>query len=311
MASDRVKTMSKYSKIRGTMEQASRRNIRYVWIDTCCIDKRSSAELSEVINSMFQWYRNAAVCFTLLEDLMADADLEEGLQRCRWFTRGWTLQELIASNEVRFFDREWKDRGSKIALQDTISHITGIRKDVLLGTTRLGDVLAAEKMSWDASRQTTRQEDIAYSLLGIFEVSMALIYGEGPNAFTRLQEEIIRRTNDLSIFAWDSTALGTRYCGLLVTSPALFRDRDHLEGFLAASTSFTPEFTITNKGVRIAAELSVSSDAHTAASSPSVDRDGYFLSLRLSPTPWIWDIPEKDWRFPLCPPRSHAVEGSP
>lgn len=147
MADDQVRTLSKYSKIRGAIEQARRRDIRYVWINTCCIDKRSSAELSKAINSMFQWYKNAAVCFAYLKDLSPDTSPEVGLERCRWFTRGWTLQELIAPKEVRFLNQNWNDKGTKDSLQDAVSRITGIRKDILLGTATLGNISAAEKMS--------------------------------------------------------------------------------------------------------------------------------------------------------------------
>ncbi|KAK0710236.1 heterokaryon incompatibility protein-domain-containing protein [Lasiosphaeria miniovina] len=213
IACDHVQTQNSYSKIRGTIKQARRRNIHYVWIDTCCIDKRSSAELSEAINSnsMFQWYKNAAVCFAYLEDLGSNTDLGVGVERCRWFTRGWTLQELTAPKEVQFLDQNWNDKGTNDSLQDTVSRITGIWKDILLGTATLGSISAAEKMSWAACRRTRRQED----------VNMVWIYGEGPKAFTRLQEEIIKHTNDLSIFAWDSS-VGTSIepcCGVLAESP--------------------------------------------------------------------------------------------
>ncbi|KAK4213540.1 heterokaryon incompatibility protein-domain-containing protein [Rhypophila decipiens] len=277
-------TRNKYCKIRETIKQATLRNIHYVWIDTCCIDKRSSAELSEAINSMFQWYKNAAVCFTYLEDLKPDADIDLGLETCRWTTRGWTLQELIAPKDVQFLDRDWNNRGTKESLQETISRVTGIRRDILLGTAALGGISAAEKMSWAASRKTTREEDMAYSLLGIFEVNMALIYGEGPKAFTRLQEEIIRHTNDLSIFAWNASQrtsggiIDPYLCGVLAESPRVFANRDlvrELSTHLAASRTFVPEFSMTNRGLRITTELRVSKNIDVEARLPR----GYFLCL--------------------------------
>ncbi|KAK0718674.1 hypothetical protein B0T26DRAFT_741525 [Lasiosphaeria miniovina] len=188
----------------------------YADIDTCCIDKSSSPELSEAINSMFRWYRDSAVCFAYLEDLPigqgAATKLE--LERCRWFTRGWTLQELIVPTAVRFYDRGWNDRGTKAALRGAVSRITGVRLGVLLGEdlSRLGSIPVAVRMSWASRRTTTLPED------------MALIYGEGANAFIRLQEEIIKRINDLSILAWDSRErcrIGP-YCGILAASPADF-----------------------------------------------------------------------------------------
>ena len=223
---------------------------------------------------MFQWYKNAAVCFAYLEDLSPDTSPEVGLERCRWFTRGWTLQELIAPKEVRFLDQNWNDKGTKDSLQDAVSWITGIRKDILLGTATLGNISAAQKMSWAAYRKTTRQEDIAYSLLGIFEVNMALIYGEGSKAFTRLQEEIIKHTNDLSIFAWDPSVNGDTgpYCGVLAESPAVFRNQGHLQELSTTSRPFVPEFSITNRGLRITTELRVSTNVN-------VGPQGYFLCL--------------------------------
>lgn len=278
LAYNNVHTQDNYYKIRGTIEQARLYKIQYIWIDTCCIDKRSSAELSEAINSMFQWYKDAQVCFTYLEDLDPDANVDVGLKRCRWFQRGWTLQELIAPKDVLFFDRDWNEKGTKVSLQDSISGITGIRKEILLGTAMLGNISAAEKMSWAASRETTRLEDMAYSLLGIFEVNMALIYGEGPKAFTRLQEEIIKHTNDLSILAWDASAGASinPYCGILAESPKVF---DFLDKALlqelsdsTASRTFVPEFAITNRGLRITTELLVSTDVNHGPR-------GYFLCL--------------------------------
>ncbi|KAK3905972.1 HET-domain-containing protein [Staphylotrichum tortipilum] len=266
-------------KIYGSVRKAVRHHLDYVWIDTCCIDKSSSAELSEAINSMFRWYKDAAVCFAYLEDLpVGQGDATEAeLGRCRWFTRGWTLQELIAPDEIQFYDRGWNDRGTKEALQDALSHITGIGKDVLLGRnlSRLGSIPVAERMSWASRRRTTRQEDMAYCLLGIFDVNMPMIYGEGTKAFIRLQEEIIKRTNDLSILAWDSRGRSRagRYCGVLSESPAEFA---HVPRGLSTSTrSFTTEFAVTNSGLRITTELWVSSNP-TAFNRSHL---GYFLCL--------------------------------
>ncbi len=278
-----VQSKPEYDKIRNSSRKALHQKLDFIWIDSCCIDKSSSAELSEAINSMFRWYKDAVVCFAYLEDLpigQSTATKPE-LERCRWFTRGWTLQELIAPKEVRFYDRGWNCRGTKETLQDSISSITAIKTHVLLGKhlNRLGSIPVAERMSWASRRETTRQEDMAYCLLGIFGVNMALIYGEGANAFTRLQEEIIKRTNDLSIFAWDSRGRSSGpYCGLLAESPAEF---SRVSPSLFTDTRFfTTEFTVTNRGLRMTTELWVPPNL----ASFNRDRLGYFLCLSHSPS---------------------------
>ncbi|KAF2029365.1 HET-domain-containing protein [Setomelanomma holmii] len=189
-----------YDKIQFCGRQAANYSLQYFWIDTCCIDKISSAELTESINSMFIWYKEAAVCYVLLMDLPANARLEMDLPNCRWFTRGWTLQELIAPERVILFDQSLVSIGSKGYLVEELSCITGIEEDVLNGED-LALSSVAVRMRWAASRQTKRIEDRAYSLLGMFDVSIPLIYGEGRKAFRRLQEEIIKRDNDLTRFA--------------------------------------------------------------------------------------------------------------
>ncbi|KAH7083876.1 hypothetical protein FB567DRAFT_425731, partial [Paraphoma chrysanthemicola] len=169
--------------------------------DWCCIDKSSSSELSESINSMFQWYQNAEVCYVYLADLATDSDVSRN-SLCRWFTRGWTLQELVAPKVVKFYDYKWNAIGTKVGLAHVISSSTSIPSHLLLGRSALSDSSIATRMSWAAQRQTTRLEDLAYCLLGIFEVNMPLIYGEDLRAFRRLQEELIKRNNDLTVFAW-------------------------------------------------------------------------------------------------------------
>ena len=201
------KAKNGYAKIKQTCAQAKSSRFRYAWVDTCCIDKSSSAELSEAINSMFQWYRKSAVCYAYLSDV-AEATFEEDFPKSRWFRRGWTLQELLAPSHVIFFDQAWKKLTDKWESAHRISNITKIDMLVLKPryrgqTIKLSDFCVAKRMSWASSRETTRVEDIAYCLLGIFDVSMPLLYGEGEKAFARLQEEIIKGTSDDSILAWD------------------------------------------------------------------------------------------------------------
>ncbi|ENH68009.1 Vegetative incompatibility protein HET-E-1 [Fusarium oxysporum f. sp. cubense race 1] len=214
-----------YIKIVNTCRLAKERGILYAWVDTCCVDKRSSAELAEAINSMFNWYTFSAVCFAHLEDLDVHRgpqdDELDGLSSCRWFTRGWTLQELIASQKLEFYDSRWNYRGTKAQLRTEISDITGIDVEVLDNNAKLETIPVARRMSWAADRETTRIEDLAYCLLGIFGVNMPMLYGEGIKAFGRLQEEIIKETTDLSIFAWKVDSR-QRFRGILARSPHEF-----------------------------------------------------------------------------------------
>lgn len=231
-----------WEKIRRSCEIAAQLGFTYIWIDTCCIDKTSSAELSEAINSMFQWYEKAEVCIAFLEDFSSADDpttASSEFERCRWFSRGWTLQELIAPPELLFYSKEWKLIGTRAFLKTVIAKVSRV-PDVMLEAhangqrQRLDDFSVAEKMSWAANRATTRPEDLAYCLLGIFDINMPLLYGEGrAKAFRRLQEEIIRSTNDDSIYAWsypEEQSKKQHFWGLLAESPSAFGRQD--EGFV-------------------------------------------------------------------------------
>ncbi|KAF7944700.1 uncharacterized protein EAE97_005333 [Botrytis byssoidea] len=176
-----------FAKIQGCCKQAGLDGWMYVWIDTCCIDKASSTELSEAINSMFQWYQKAEICYAYLGDIenRPDSSKPAELKSSDWFTRGWTLQELLAPKKLAFFDRNWDLIGRKEDLQGELREITGI-----LDMNNRRNASIAQKMSWASRRSTTRVEDQAYSLLGLFDVNMASLYGEGKRAFMRLQLEI-------------------------------------------------------------------------------------------------------------------------
>ncbi|PMD29348.1 HET-domain-containing protein, partial [Hyaloscypha variabilis F] len=191
----RGKSMAGYSKIQRCCAQAQSDGWKYVWIDSCCIDKTSSAELSEAINSMYQWYQASQVCYAYLADVRLGKKLHRELEDSQWFTRGWTLQELLAPASVVFFDQDWVDIGTKASLGEIISEITGI-EDLI----DFESACVAQKMSWAANRKTTRVEDMAYCLLGLFDVNMPPLYGEGENAFIRLQLEILKTSDDESIF---------------------------------------------------------------------------------------------------------------
>lgn len=231
-----------YAKIERSCTIALQSDIRYMWIDTCCIDKTSSAELSEAINSMYRWYEQAKICYAYLSDVETIDDLAGS----KWFTRGWTLQELIAPKTVKFYDNNWYSFGSKNGLQGRIASITGIPLRVLRGS-NVSDYSVAQRMSWAAHRITTRPEDQAYCLMGLFEVNMPMLYGEGTKAFARLQEEIIKILDDQSIFAWTGHTSG--YFPVLAPSPANFK---HSAGIRSTSATTDPmPFSLTNVGLRI------------------------------------------------------------
>jgi hypothetical protein len=192
------KSKAGYSKIRFCGEQAKRDGLQYFWVDTCCIDKSSSAELQEAITSMFCWYRDAAKCYVYLSDVSARADYknsqtlpswESAFRNSRWFTRGWTIQELLAPKSVQFFSRDEELLGDKKILEQQIHEITGIPVAALRGAS-LSEFGVDERLQWAENRKTQKKEDKAYCLLGIFNVFMPLMYGEGENAFVRLKVEI-------------------------------------------------------------------------------------------------------------------------
>ncbi|KAK2004231.1 HET-domain-containing protein [Colletotrichum falcatum] len=205
-----------WSKVRSSCDLARSLGHDWIWIDTCCIDKSSSAELSEAINSMFKFYQKAVICIAYLSDVpypSSEVDVSNVLAGSRWFTRGWTLQELLAPKNLNFYSSDWKLLGSRSRFSTSIVRVTGIRQE-FIGCggdyKRLGDASVAERMSWASRRRTTRLEDIAYCLLGIFGINMPLIYGEGERAFTRLQQAIIHEIDDQSIFAWAGTVSVTQ-----------------------------------------------------------------------------------------------------
>lgn len=180
-----------YRKIRFCGEQAKQDGLQYFWVDSCCIDKSSSAELTQAVNSMFRWYRDAAKCYVYLSDVpTSDADLHT-FCRSRWFTRGWTLQELLAPRSVEFFSQEGGLLGNKQSLEQQIQEVTSIPTLALQQSGRLFQFSVEERMSWAAKRETTIDEDQVYCLLGLFDVHLPLIYGEGKeHAFRRLRKEI-------------------------------------------------------------------------------------------------------------------------
>jgi len=341
LSREEVSKMKGFGKIERTCQLALNSGIQWAWVDTCCIDKSSSAELTEAINSMFRWYQESAVCFAYLSDLKDDwrrrekewkikdekpekqgpeKDGQKGDKRapgedkkasgedkwesdqrseggernkegkkprkdkdkdnddassraggsdvssqtdggltwqqrvdkyapCRWFTRGWTLQELIAPRRLGFYNQNWRFEGEKKTLSSELAEITRINKRVLSNAALLSTIPVAQRMSWAANRQTTRAEDMAYCLLGIFGVQIPMLYGEGSKAFVRLQEEIIKESNDLSLFAWQTKVTSQKHLGILALSPQDFSDCADIE--LWDDAMYNDEFAITSKGLRV------------------------------------------------------------
>jgi hypothetical protein len=246
-----------YKKIRYACQEALREGLEYVWVDTCCIDKTSSAELSEAINSMFRWYQNANICYAYLSDVSGGTDVyspDSAFARSGWFSRGWTLQELLAPFNLKFFSSDWQDLGSKHDLSKQISDITSIDEGFITGKDHFSEASIAKRMSWASWRKTTRTEDLAYCLLGIFQINMPLLYGEGEKAFIRLQEEIMKHSDDQTLFAWGydphqvpSAVLSP--CGAFAGSPNAFRESgDFIPDELNESGT---SYAITNKGIQI------------------------------------------------------------
>ena len=259
-----------WQKLRGCCRTAREDGHEWVWIDTCCIDKSSSAELSEAINSMFNWYAKAEVCYTYLSDVDKEdcvvgrsdprplIESPEGslIPTSTWFSRGWTLQELIAPREMLFFDRRWNKLGTRNGLSNMIESVTGISKRDWNGwhqKSTVGQYRArsvAQRMSWASKRETTREEDMAYCLLGLFSVNMPLLYGEGGRkAFYRLQLEILQQSDDESLFAWDFHNDEHRERGGLLADR--IGDFAHCRDIVRLNAVDRPSYAMTNKGLHI------------------------------------------------------------
>ncbi|KAI0104352.1 HET-domain-containing protein [Daldinia grandis] len=250
-----------YEKIVLTCKQAKQHGCKWAWVDTCCIDKTSSAELSEAINSMYQWYEESAVCYAYLIDVddnfpytsLPNKD-DDGPLASRWLTRAWTLQELVAPSNIIFYGRGWAEIGrrSEQWIRDALAHVTGIPGSLIsTPKTSLSQYSVAQKMSWAAHRLSTRVEDIAYSLLGIFEINMPLLYGEGAKAFVRLQEEILKETDDHSLLCWTVPRFSPRAWSLesvFAKSPNDFADSGNIAGNLYDTGSPS---AMTNRGLQI------------------------------------------------------------
>ncbi|KAF4807338.1 Vegetative incompatibility protein HET-E-1 [Colletotrichum siamense] len=276
-----------FEKIRYSCQQTIADGFEYVWIDSCCIDKSSSAELSEAINSMFDWYDKAEVCYAYLSGVSSTVDTSKtdgDFAGCRWFTRGWTLQELLAPDDLIFFSDDWVKIGEKLTLSRPLSVITGIEEDILKGTKPIESASIAKRMSWASHRITTRPEDVAYCLMGLFGVNMPMLYGEGDRAFLRLQEEIMKQSDDQSLFAWvDLSASTETYHGLLAKSPLNFEYSNSIVPY--QDWEPRPPYSMTNRGLRIDLPLTLRGEELFAAAldcpAPPDFEDSSFLAIYL------------------------------
>ncbi|KAL2883133.1 hypothetical protein SGCOL_001321 [Colletotrichum sp. CLE4] len=280
-------TKPAFQKVRYSCIQTLADGLDHVWIDSCCIDKSSSAELSEAINSMYEWYMKSEVCYTYLSGVPSTVDpvkTDGAFASCRWFTRGWTLQELLAPAEMVFFSEDWVKVGEKTTLSRPLSVITGIDEDILTGLKPLESASLAKRMSWAAHRQTTRPEDVAYCLMGLFGVNMPMLYGEGERAFLRLQEEIMKQSDDQSLFAWvDLSASTETYHSLLAKSPANFAYSNSIMPY--QDWEPRPPYFMSNRGLRIDLPLTLrGEDIFVAAldcPAPPDYEDSTFLAIYL------------------------------
>ncbi len=264
-AQRRARHKAGYVKIRRFCRRAEKDGHRHVWADTVCIDKRNSSELTEAINSMFEWYRGAEVCYAYLGDV-SSSNFQQCISSSGWFLRGWTLQELLAPDHLIFTDQDFNNSCSRESVAHSVSTVTGIERDFMGDcnhrVSRIRGQSIAKRMSWAAHRVTTRIEDRAYSLLGIFGINMPLLYGEGEKAFQRLQEEIIKTSDDHSIFAFSLRPHRTKSDSIsslmdslapghyLAPSPVSFADSGDIEP-MAYDLSLIDSTVITNRGLQI------------------------------------------------------------
>ncbi|KAI0381464.1 heterokaryon incompatibility protein-domain-containing protein [Hypomontagnella monticulosa] len=291
-----------WSKLKQYCDRAAKDGWEWAWMDTCCIDKTNPADTQEAINAMFRWYQNAGICYAYLEDvdilkilrvhedaellrgvdILEEADIDE-ISRCgdvadfnnflhtalrqfivgaKWFTRGWTLQELLAPHYLVLVDRAWRRIGTRESWAMEIREASKIEARHLTGfrPTDFQSCSIAMRLSWAARRETTVEEDETYSLIGLFGISMPLIYGEGRwRAFNRFQRELIAVYSDDSVFAWKAERLYDEHLlnaqredsdsrwGVLASSIKQFLNASTVEAF----GHYGASFSMTNRGLEI------------------------------------------------------------
>ncbi|KAH7084570.1 heterokaryon incompatibility protein-domain-containing protein [Paraphoma chrysanthemicola] len=306
------KSKAGYRKLTFCGKQAANDGLQFFWIDTCCIDKASSAELSEAINSMFSWYQAAERCYVYLPDVptSGSAGIDESFRRSSWFVRGWTLQELVAPVTVEFFSSDGDRIGDKSSLVQEINRITSIPVEALRGTP-LDRFSVEERMSWTKNRVTKREEDAAYSLLGIFNVHMPLIYGEGKgNAFFRLRREIRESPSNAHL----STTKAEQFC---IT--AIARRSEELDLFLCGPDGEVYSLLLKNGSNRSGSATEIGGDFPPGAKVTPISRDAGKLDIfacdidgRISTSWWhaIGFIGWTPWWVSWCQVGEHFSGGT-
>ncbi|KAI4204093.1 MAG: hypothetical protein LQ346_001669 [Caloplaca aetnensis] len=263
IANPAAKRLHGYRKIEQCCALARSQGHGLLWIDTCCINRSSSAELSEAINSMYNWYRKSTVGYVYLSDFSFPPDeygdrgirsnpFVEQFGQSRWWRRGWTLQELLAPYNLEFYDQHWRYIGDKADLVTQISASTGINQQYVLEWGTVTKASVAARMSWAARRSTTRPEDEAYCLMGLFGVNMPLLYGEGHKAFLRLQHEIAKDSDDDTLFAWHVKTVSVKWVvsGMFAARPTFFAGCEDLVA-LPDLGDYRAPYTLTNKGLAV------------------------------------------------------------
>ncbi|KAG1756008.1 hypothetical protein EDB19DRAFT_446368 [Suillus lakei] len=242
-----------YEKLDNFCDKAKKCKVEFAWSDTCCIDRSSSAELDESIRSMFRWYRHSAICIVHL----AESNNIKDILRDEWTRRGWTLQELLAPLCIKFFKKDWtpmthdpndKRKKRDTELMKTLVRATAIPVDNIYREFTPSSSKVDERMAWAAKRKTTKGEDMAYCLMGIFNVSLQIAYGEGKDrAFCRLIEAIMQ-AGDPSVLNWKGIAAKHHTSAVIPQSPSNFLGRQKLEFKLASGKL---EMTMTSLGLRV------------------------------------------------------------
>lgn len=283
--------------------QATYSVCHWVWVDTCCIDKTSSAELSEAINSMWKYYCNAQACIAYLVDVWEGIDSTQ-FRNSTWFKRGWTLQELLAPGEVRFYNHDWRCIGSKRYQTCHVADASLIDREFLAKSGNISDASIAQRMSWASDQITTRGEDIAYCLMGLFDVNIPPLYPEGEQkAFLRLRKEIIQQSNDESVFAF----AGSLSSGALAAHPARFRRSGHIRKQSLVTRS---PYGITHRGLRFEAPaIYYRKDPEPVTQSrPPVDSDDDSTGWQDSEAHYIIKLNCVRWLDPLEGPRRKVAQ---
>ncbi|OAA41408.1 HET domain protein [Metarhizium rileyi] len=275
---------SGWEKLKKYCDFAAANCFEWAWMDTCCIDKDDAAETSESINSMFRLYKDAEICYAYLADVHCSSfdsgNISKQLMTSKWFTRGWTLQELLAPKKVVFLNKSWTLVGTRTSLQGKIEALTGIETEVLnsFEPENLEAASLATRLSWASQRRTTKPEDETYCLLGIFAVHMPLSYGEGrAGAFLRFQERLLAKYDDDSIFAWQHLTTSQTAIPLTTSdSKQTLWDTNTCVSMLAPSVSYFKE----SCGIRYAP--SYASGQHSRKTSPFFMANGMLRFQRSS-----------------------------